>query len=312
MHRVYKFNNTATNQLIAYAASLRGQASFIADNVGNQQKIMPWLTQIHTMLYAADHLGLSSLNEFKSVMKALNNPIEANLYINPEIVELLAPSPTPYELNVYVLEMCERNGFQLEEINMVGHRFDENPQPPSQEPQKKFSDMEKQLADQFEKNGMQPKANTNGNQGFNNRGYGNQGFGGNPYGNQGYGPNQGFNANQGGYGGYQGQNNQGNFGMNQQYGGNQPDFGGHGGNPGYGGNQGFGGNTGYGNDSNQGGNGGQGFNYQGGSGNGGYSNQAENKFPSVNSVDSNPYGAPSRINNGPDYYNPSQYDAPKH
>ena len=98
------------------------------------------------MIYTGYHLGLSSLNEFKSVMKAINTPVEGNLYVNPEIVLLLAISPTLYELNVYALEMCERNGLQLEEINMVGHRFDENPQPPSQ---KKFSDMQKQLGDQF-------------------------------------------------------------------------------------------------------------------------------------------------------------------
>lgn len=75
MLKVINHNNLAVNQLIADASSLRGQASFLAENVGNQQKIEPWLPQVHTMLYAADHLGLSSLNEFKAVMRALNNPM---------------------------------------------------------------------------------------------------------------------------------------------------------------------------------------------------------------------------------------------
>ena len=83
--------------------------------------------QIHSLLYAADRLGLSSLNEFKTVMKALNDPTGVLQFTNPEIVELLTPSPTPEELNTYMLEMCERNGIELEQLNMVGHKFTKYP-----------------------------------------------------------------------------------------------------------------------------------------------------------------------------------------
>lgn len=48
--------------LMAYANTLKGQSSFIAENVGNREKMEPWLPMIYSMLYAADHLGLSSLN----------------------------------------------------------------------------------------------------------------------------------------------------------------------------------------------------------------------------------------------------------
>ena len=54
---------------------------------------------------------------------------------------MLAPTPTPYEVNVYVLEMCERNGFQLEEINMVGHHFQSEPMPDQRQSQKNFQDI---------------------------------------------------------------------------------------------------------------------------------------------------------------------------
>lgn len=93
----------ATNQLMAYAASLKGQSTFIVENVGNREKLQPWLTPIYSLLFAADHLGVSSLNEFKSVMRGLNDPTIMMDYVNPEIVELLKPTPTPYELNIYAV-----------------------------------------------------------------------------------------------------------------------------------------------------------------------------------------------------------------
>lgn len=79
--------------LSGYAVSLRAQSQFIADNVGNQQKIEPYLMQIHSLLYAADRMGLSSLNEFKAVMKALNDPTGQLQFTNPEIIQLLSPHP---------------------------------------------------------------------------------------------------------------------------------------------------------------------------------------------------------------------------
>ena len=47
---------------MAYAASMRGQANYLADNQNNPQKIEPWLTQIYSLIYAANALGISSLN----------------------------------------------------------------------------------------------------------------------------------------------------------------------------------------------------------------------------------------------------------
>lgn len=52
----------AVNQLISYAVAIKGQAAFLAENVGNEEKLQPWLTSVHSLLYAADQLGLSSLN----------------------------------------------------------------------------------------------------------------------------------------------------------------------------------------------------------------------------------------------------------
>ena len=76
---------------MAYAASLRGQAQYLAENQNNPDKIQPWLVQIYSLIYAANALGLSSLNEFKAVMKALNDPVSLQKYVNPEIIQQLTP-----------------------------------------------------------------------------------------------------------------------------------------------------------------------------------------------------------------------------
>lgn len=211
---------SAVNQLISYATTLRSQAGFVCDNIGNHEKLEPWLVPVHSLLYAADQLGLSSLNEFKSAMRALNDPLMADKFVNPEIKQLLSPTPTPYELNIYVLEMCERNNIDLEVVNAAGHRFSPDPHPANRESNKSFSDIERQLAEQFQKqinvqsqgqgfngpNGGQgfyngpPPVNPQGGQGF----YGGQGGWGS---NSGFGPNQGGFNPQGGFGG-----NQGGFG----------------------------------------------------------------------------------------------------
>jgi hypothetical protein len=89
----------------------------------NPQKMEPWLPMIYSLIYAADHLGLSSLAEFKALMRALNDPVAVEKYVNPEIISALTPSPTPEELNTYMLEMSDRNEIPLEEINLIGHKF---------------------------------------------------------------------------------------------------------------------------------------------------------------------------------------------
>ena len=38
---------------MAYAASLRGQAAFLSENMLNTQKLTPWLPQIYSLIYAA-------------------------------------------------------------------------------------------------------------------------------------------------------------------------------------------------------------------------------------------------------------------
>lgn len=87
--------DSACNLLIGYAATLRGQAHFIAENMLIPQKIEPWLPMIYSLIYAADYLGLSSLAEFKALMRALNDPVALQRYVNPEIMAALTPTPTP-------------------------------------------------------------------------------------------------------------------------------------------------------------------------------------------------------------------------
>lgn len=35
----------------------------------------------------------------------------------------LTPHPTPEEMNMYMLEMAQRNGLSLDKINLAGHKF---------------------------------------------------------------------------------------------------------------------------------------------------------------------------------------------
>lgn len=48
-------------------------------------------------------MGLSSLKEFRDLMRALNDPQTLLLYVNKEIIDLLSPHPSPVELNQYFL-----------------------------------------------------------------------------------------------------------------------------------------------------------------------------------------------------------------
>jgi hypothetical protein len=66
------------------------------------------------------------LKEFRDLMRALNDPTALPTFTNPEIRDLLTPQPTPAELNMYFLEMSERNQLPLEEINIIGHKFSKN------------------------------------------------------------------------------------------------------------------------------------------------------------------------------------------
>jgi hypothetical protein len=63
--------------------------------MANPQKMEPYLEMIYSLIYAADHMGLSSLVEFKALMRALNDPVALEKYVNIEIIKALTPSPTP-------------------------------------------------------------------------------------------------------------------------------------------------------------------------------------------------------------------------
>lgn len=68
---------------MGYAATLRSQAHFIAENMLFPEKMEPWLPMIYSLIYAADRMGLSSLSDFKSLMRALNDPVALEKYVNP-------------------------------------------------------------------------------------------------------------------------------------------------------------------------------------------------------------------------------------
>jgi hypothetical protein len=82
--------------------------------MGNQPKLEPFLEMIYSLIYAADHMGLSSLVEFKALMRALNDPVAIEKYVNKEILNSLVPHPSPEELNIYFVEMSERNEIPLD------------------------------------------------------------------------------------------------------------------------------------------------------------------------------------------------------
>lgn len=78
---------------------------------------------ICSLQFAADHMGLSSLNDYRHVVRTLYNPQAIAKYCNPDIILLLSPTPTAQELNIYIVEMSERNDIPLQEINIIGHKF---------------------------------------------------------------------------------------------------------------------------------------------------------------------------------------------
>jgi hypothetical protein len=64
---------------------------------------------IYTLDFAAEHMGLSSLNDYKTVMRSMYSPMSVQQHCNKDIIQLLSPTPSPQELNLYVIEMSERN-----------------------------------------------------------------------------------------------------------------------------------------------------------------------------------------------------------
>lgn len=68
---------------MSYCATLKPQANFISENMFNPQKMAPYLSMIYTLIYAAETMGLSSLKEFRDLMKALNDPQAVMTLVNP-------------------------------------------------------------------------------------------------------------------------------------------------------------------------------------------------------------------------------------
>ena len=195
----------------------------------NPDKMEPWLPMIYSLIWAADRMGLSSLNEFKALMRALNDPVAVEKYVDKEVYNALTPSPKPEELNMYMLEFSERNGIPLEEINIIGHRFTTDfkkpqeetpiPTPPPINPYEFFNNGQNPQPNNFNPYGQMDPHQFNqpmggpGPYGPNSGGpgpygpgpgpYGNQQVGG-PYGgpnNQPYGGGGGSNPSSGGYSG---------------------------------------------------------------------------------------------------------------
>lgn len=148
---------------------------------------------ICSLQFAADHMGLSSLNDYRRVVRSLYDPQAIVKYCNPDIVLLLSPTPTAQELNIYMVEMSERNGIPLQEINIIGHKFTKDWSQPGVELDQHLLEIKQKIGEEMAKNIGQ--------------GHG-QGQGGEfPYGGQGQGGyqpgpgGQGFSGGQGGYGG---------------------------------------------------------------------------------------------------------------
>ena len=116
----------ACTTLIAYANTLKNNGSIIAESEGNPLKLQELLLYIFSVVYAAQHLGLSSLNEFKQLMVNYFGTETVQIameQVDPKIVEAFKVKSTPVELNTYFLEMSERNTIPLEQINVIGHNF---------------------------------------------------------------------------------------------------------------------------------------------------------------------------------------------
>lgn len=156
---------------------------------------------ICSLQFAADHMGLSSLNDYRRVVRSLYDPQAIVKYCNPDVVLLLSPTPTAQELNIYMVEMSERNGIHLEEINIIGHKFTKEWSQPGVQLDQHLLEIKQKIGKEMAKNMGQGQGQGQGQGG--DFPYGGQGQGG-------YQPgpgDQGFSGGQGGYGGGQGSYN---------------------------------------------------------------------------------------------------------
>lgn len=58
---------------------------------------------IYSLQFAADHMGLSSLNDFRHVIRSLYDPLSFIKHCNQDIVLLLSPTPVSQEINIYMV-----------------------------------------------------------------------------------------------------------------------------------------------------------------------------------------------------------------
>lgn len=156
---------------------------------------------ICSLQFAADHMGLSSLNDYRRVVRSLYDPQAIVKYCNPDVVLLLSPTPTAQELNIYMVEMSERNGIHLEEINIIGHKFTKEWSQPGVQLDQHLLEIKQKIGKEMAKNMGQGQGQGQGQGG--DFPYGGQGQGGYQPGPGG----QGFSGGQGGYGGGQGSYN---------------------------------------------------------------------------------------------------------
>lgn len=151
---------------------------------------------ICSLQFAADHMGLSSLNDYRRAVRSLYDPQAIVKYCNPDIVLLLSPTPTAQELNIYMVEMSERNGIPLQEMNIIGHKFTKDWSQPGVELDQHLLEIKQKIGEEMAKNMGQGQGQGQGGE----FPYGGQGQGGYQPGPGG----QGFSGGQGGYGGGQG------------------------------------------------------------------------------------------------------------
>ncbi len=50
---------------------------------------------IYSLQFAADHMGISSLDDYRRVTKSLYSVKDMQNYCNKDLVQLLTPTPTP-------------------------------------------------------------------------------------------------------------------------------------------------------------------------------------------------------------------------
>ena len=64
---------------------------------------------IYTLQFAAEHMGISSLDDYRKVVRSLYNPVVMQEKCDKQIIQLLNPTPSAQEINIDIVQMSERN-----------------------------------------------------------------------------------------------------------------------------------------------------------------------------------------------------------